>query len=578
MASKGVKIFGVILGVLLILFGIMVFALIRFTRPAEVKVRSDSVLELTIAGELSDLPPTSPLAQFTGQGQFSLLEMGQVLRAAAEDERIASIYCRNYPVQSSWASVEEIRSFMHQFRESGKKIYTYLSLDLVSDKDLYLASAGDEIHLNQDSALMVNGLVAEVSFYSKMMNKLKVRPDVLQFKEYKSPESYTRSGMTPEFRSMYRSLLSDIQQRLKQALSQERGIEPEELDRLMQKGILSSSSALAAGLVTHLGYEDEIRERLKTESSEGEPEYRSISASDYLKAVKRRKKRSRPHKVALLGGFGPIMTGRSDETWENTMGGDTIVSRLRKIRKDKSMKGLLFRVNSPGGSAVGSDKIWREIRLMEEAGKPVVVSMGGVAGSGGYYISMGARKIVAQPSTVTGSIGVIFMKFNLSGLFDQWLGITVDRVKLAENADILSPTTSLNSSQRDEVEEWMNHIYTTFVEKAAEGRHLTVEELERQAGGRIFTGQQARQRRLIDAVGGLNTALDLLKQELNIPAEEEVELVLYPKPKSLWESLLEGDWAQVSRRGQTLEALLEERLSEVTHPAPWLIVPELRIH
>lgn len=578
MASKGVKIFGVILGVLLILFGIMVFALIRLTRPAEVKVRNDSVLELTIAGDLSDLPPTSPLAQFTGQGKFSLLEMGQALRAAAEDERIASIYCRIYPVQSSWASVEEIRSFLHEFRESGKKIYAYLSLDLVSDKDLYLASAADEIHLNQDSALMVNGLVAEVSFYSKMMNKLKVRPDVLQFKEYKSPESFTRSGMTPEFRSMYRSLLSDIQQRLGQALSRERGIEPQELDRLMRKGILSSSSALAAGLVTHLGYEDEIRERLQVESSEGEPEYRSISASDYLKAVKRRDKASRPHKVALLGGIGPIMTGKSDETWENIMGGDTIVSRLRKIRKDKSVKGLLFRVNSPGGSAVGSDKIWREIRLLEEAGKPVVVSMGGVAGSGGYYIAMGARKIVAQPSTVTGSIGVIFMKFNLSGLFDQWLGITVDRVKLAENADILSPTTSLNARQRDEVKQWMSHIYDTFVAKAAEGRHLTVEELERQAGGRIFTGNQARQRQLIDAVGGLSTALDLLKQELKIPAEDEVELVLFPKPKSLWESLLEGDWAQVSRPGQTLESLLKKRLSEATHPAPWLIVPELRIH
>ena len=140
-----------------------------------------------------------------------------------------------------------------------------------------------------------------------------------------------------------------------------------------------------------------------------------------------------------------------EETWENPMGGDTIASRLRKIRKDKSLKGLIFRVNSPGGSAVGSDKIWREIRLMEEAGKPVVVSMGGVAGSGGYYIAMGARKIVAQPSTVTGSIGVIFMKLNLINLFDQWLGITVDRVKLAENADILSPTVSLNSRQKAEV-------------------------------------------------------------------------------------------------------------------------------
>lgn len=578
MASKGVKIFGVILGVLLILFGIMVFALYRVTRPAEVKVRNDSVLELTIGGELTDLPPTSPLAQLTGQGKISLLEMGQALRAAAEDERISSIYCRIYPLQSSWASVEEIRSFMQQFRESGKKIHAYLSLDLVSDIDLYLASAADEIHLNQDSGLMVNGLVAEVSFYSKMMSKLRVRPDVLQFKEFKSPENYTRSKMTPEFRSMYRSLLSDIQQRLKQALSRERRIAPQELDRLMRKGILSSSSALAAGLVTHLGYEDEIRDRLKVESPGGEPEYRSISAADYLRDVKRRDRSSRPHKVALLGGIGPIVTGPGDETWENSMGGDTIVSRLRKIRKDKSVKGLLFRVNSPGGSAVGSDKIWREIRLMEEAGKPVVVSMGGVAGSGGYYIAMGARKIVAQPSTVTGSIGVIFMKFNLSGLFDQWLGITVDRVKLAENADILSFTTSLNSRQRGEVEEWMNHIYDTFVEKAAEGRHLTVEELEQQAGGRIFTGSQARQRQLIDAVGGLSTALDLLKQELNIPAEEEVELVLYPKPKSLWQSLLEGDWAQVSSSGQSLESLLRRRLSEVTHPAPWLIVPELRIH
>ena len=578
MASKGVKIFGVILVVLLILFGAMVFALFRFTRPAEIKVRNDSVLELSIGGELTDLPPTSPLAQLTGQGKLSLFEMGQVLQAAAEDERISSLYCRIYPLQSSWGGVEELRSFMQRFRESGKKIYAYLSLELVNDRDLYLASAADEIHLNQDAALLVNGLVAEVSFYSKMMNKLKVRPDVLQFKEYKSPGNYTRSKLTPEVRSMYRSLLSDIQQRFKQALSRERRIAPQQLDRLMQNGIQSASSALTAGLVTHLGYEDQIRDRLKVEAPGGEPEYRSISASDYLRAVKRQDRPAGPHKVALLGGIGQITAGRSDETWDNFMGGDTMVSRLRKIRKDKSVKGLLFRVNSPGGSAVGSDKIWREIRLMEEAGKPVVVSMGGVAGSGGYYIAMGARKIVAQPSTVTGSIGVIFMKFNLSGLFDQWLGITVDRVKLAENADILSPMTSLNSRQRGEVEDWMSHIYNTFVEKAAEGRHLTVEEMEGQAGGRIFTGSQARQHQLIDAVGGLNTALELLKKELNIPPEEEVELVLYPKPKSLWQSLLSADWAQVSGTEPSLKSLLGERLSAMTHPAPWLIVPELRIH
>ena len=578
MASRSVKIFGVILVVLLILFGITVFALIRLTRPAEIKVRNESVLEFGVGGELMDLPASSPLAQLTGRGKMSLFEMGRVFQAATEDERVSAIRLKIHPLQMSWAGVEEIRSFMHQFRRSDKKIYAYLSLDLVNEMELYLASAADEIHLNQDSALLVNGLIAEITFFKKMMDKLKVRPDVLQFKEFKSPESFTRSKLTPEVRSMYESILSDIQQRYMQTLSQERHIEEQQLDKLMQRGILSASSALTAGLVTHLGYEDEIRSRLKVEAPGGEAEYRSISATNYLKALKQEDRRDTSHKVALLGGIGPIMTGRSDSNWESFMGGDTMVSRLRKIRKDKSVKGLLFRVNSPGGSAVGSDKIWREIRLMEEAGKPVVVSMGGTAGSGGYYIAMGASKIVAQPSTITGSIGVIFMKLNLSGLFDHWLGITVDRVKLAENADIFSAMTSLSSRQRGEIEDWMRHIYDTFVKKAAEGRHLTVDELEQQAGGRIFTGSQAKERRLIDAVGGLSTALDLLKEELNIPQDEEVELVLYPKPKSLWQSLLEGDWAQIISPRQSLESFLGQRLSMMNHPAPWLIAPELSIH
>ncbi len=578
MASKGVKIFGVILVVLLILFGIMVFALFKMTRPAEIKVRNESVLEISVGGELMDLPTSSPLAQLAGRGKISLFEMSRVFQAAAEDERISAVYFKIYPLQMSWAGVEELRSLMHQFRKSGKKIYVYLSLDLVNDIELYLASAADEIHLNQDSALLANGLIAETTFFKKMMNKLKVRPDALQFKEFKSPEKFTRSKLTPEVRSMYESILSDIQQRYVQTISQERQIEAQQLDKLMQSGILSAPSALTARFVTHLGYEDEIRSRLKVESPDGEAEYRSIAASDYLRAVNQEDRRDTPRKVALLGGIGQILTGRSDETWESFMGGDTMVSRLREIRKDKSVQGLLFRVNSPGGSAVGSDKIWREIQLMEEAGKPVVVSMGGTAGSGGYYIAMGARKIVAQPSTITGSIGVTFMKLNLSGFLDHWLGITVDQVKLAENADIFSAMTSMSSQQRSELQDWMRHIYDTFVKKAAAGRHLTVEELEQQAGGRIFTGSQAMNRNLVDAVGGLNTALDLLKEELNIPQKEEVELVLYPKPKSLWQSLLQGDWAQLYSSPQSLESFLRQRLSVMHHPAPWLIAPELVIH
>jgi len=255
-----------------------------------------------------------------------------------------------------------------------------------------------------------------------------------------------------------------------------------------------------------------------------------------------------------------------------------MAARLREIRKEKDIKGVLFRVDSPGGSAVGSDKIWREIRLLEKEGKPVVASMAGVAGSGGYYIAMGARKIVAEPSTITGSIGVIFGKFNLRGLYEQWLGITVDQIKLAENADIFSSVNSLTDQQRNQIKAWMEEIYNNFVRKAAEGRGTTFADLEPKAHGRIYTGSQAKQLQLIDEVGGLAMAMNLLKKEMKIPEKEEVELVLYPKPKSFWQSLMEGDLFKVSTPGPSLESFLKRTQQILETPSPWLIAPELMIH
>ena len=578
MASKTVKIFAVILVILMILFGIMVFALFQLIRPPKVQVLNDSVLELSVGGEVTELPSSSPLGQLMGQGEISLFDMRRLFLGAAKDENISAVYLKIYPLLADWADVEEMRSFIHEFRESGKKIYVYLSLDLVNEIELYLVSSADEIYLNPDSALMINGLAAEFTFFKKMMDKLGIQPDVLQFKEFKSAESFTRSELTPKVRSMYESILADIQFRFVQTIAHERQIEVQRINELLQRGLLTAQSALREQLVTHLGYEDEIRTRLEVENTNGEKDYHGIRASEYLKALNQKVRPSSKHRVAVLGGIGPILTGQGDATWGSFMGGDSMVSKLREIRQDKKVKGLLFRVNSPGGSAVGSDKIWREIRLMEEVGKPVVVSMGGVAGSGGYYIAMGARKIVAHPSTITGSIGVIFQKFNLNRLFDRWLGITVDRVKLAKNADIFSPTTSLTVQQKTQLKAWMSNIYKQFVKKAAEGRHLTVEELEKQAGGRIFTGNQAKERKLVDEVGGLNVALDLLKQELNISPKERVELVLYPKPKNLWTRLLEGNWPQLSTPPQSFESFLRQHLSAMRYPGPWLIAPELIIH
>jgi protease IV len=578
MARRTVWIFGIILLALFILFGVTAISVYWLTRPRTVEVRQNSVLEVYLEGGLPELPPTSPVAQIFDSDKVSVIDLNRLLREAAKDKRIAALYLEIQPLMTSWAQLEEIRSFLQEFHKSKKKIYAKLAVDMAQEKELYLASAADEIYLNPDAGLLINGLEAEVSFYRRMMDKLKIEPQFLQFKEYKSPEVFTREKMTPEIRSMLESVLTDIQERFIQTVTADRKIDAERLRRLIQNGIFPAPLALKEHLVTALGYEDEIESKLMADKEGGGKEYRSISASDYLKAIRDRPPASSKNRVALVGGLGQIIAGSGDELWGDLIGGETLAKRLREVRQEKDIKGVLFRIDSPGGSAVGSDKIWREVQLLEKGGKPVVVSMAGVAGSGGYYIAMGARKIVAQPSTITGSIGVIIGKFNVRGLFEQWLGITVDKIKLAENADLLSPVTSLSEQQREQIRDWMEDVYNNFVRKASEGRGMKFEDLESKAHGRIYTGAQAKQLKLIDEVGGLNTALSVLKKELKIPEGEDVELVLYPKPKTLWQRITEGDFFKISNPTTTIDSYLKQTLQVPQTPAPWLLAPQVEIH
>lgn len=574
MASKAIKIFGIILAVLIIMLGTGIYAIYQLTRPPEIKISQNSILELSVGGQLPSFPPSSPFAMVFGQNKLSLLEMGQVFREAARDERILAIYLKIFPLLTGFAEIEELRDFMNEFRKSNKKIYTYLNLDLVNESELYLASASDQIYLNPESALLINGLAAEFTFFQKMMYRLKIQPDVLQFKEFKSAENFTRSSLTSEVRLMFKSILLDMQQRFIETIAQEREINTNDLEKLLDFGIISSTVALNTKLVTHLGYEDQIKHQLNLPVDN-----ENIVFTQYLRHLKNKKLLPSKIKIALLAGTGPILSGVGSDNFSSYMDPDSMVSTLREIRKNKDIKALLFRINSPGGSAVGSDKIWREIYLMEKEGKPVVVSMGGTAASGGYYIAVPARKIVAQPSTITGSIGVIFQKFNVSGLFDHWLGITVDRIKLNANADIFSPTTTLTVKQKNQVKEWMTQIYNTFVRKAAEGRNMSFEDLERQAGGRIFTGNQAKDRRLIDELGGITTALNLIKKELEIPEAENLDMILFPKTKSLLEIILEGDLVPRSLiQSQSFQAFIQEHFSSFLTPAPWLLAPDLIIN
>ncbi len=578
MAKKSVWIFSIVLLVFLLFFVIVSLGVYWLTKPGKVEIMQNSVLEVQLEGEMPELPPTSPLAQVLDPNALSVVGLRRVLQEAAQDRRITALYLEIHPLFASWAQVEELRGLIEEFRKSKKKIIAHLALDIADENELYLASVAEEIYLNPDAGLLINGLVAEVGFYKRLMNKLKIEPQFLQFKEFKSPESWTRERMTPEFRSMLESVLVDYQDRFVKTVAQDRKIDEARLREIMNNGMAPAQLALQEHLVTTLGYKDEIRGKLQVDKPAGGKEYRSISAAKYLQAIQQRTKQSAKHRVALIGGLGPITAGFSDETWGNFMGGETMAERLRGIREEKDIKGVLFRIDSPGGSAVGSDKVWREIRLLEKEGKPVVASMAGVAGSGGYYIAMGARKIVAQPSTITGSIGVIFGKLNLRGFYEDWLGITTDQVKLAKNADIFSSVSSLTDEQKEHIRRWMEDIYNTFVRKAAEGRGMKFEELEPKAHGRIYTGSQAKALNLIDEVGGITTALNLLKKELKIPEAEEVELVLYPKPKTLWQTIIEGDFFKVSTPPPSLESYVKSSLQTLETPAPWLLAPEVEIH
>lgn len=564
--------------VLLVVF-LVILALVLGTgyylfmgRP--VAIQQDTVVEVILRGDLNELPPENPFAQIFEPDGPSIWDLEHAFRYAAQDDRISGIYLEIHPlVGVSWAQIEELREYIQSFRESEKPVHALLAVDIVGEKELYLGSSATSMTVNPDAAFLVNGLMAEVAFFKGTMDKLGIRPQFIQFKEYKSSESFTRETMTPEIREMYESILRDLQGRFVAEVAREREIDPARLEDIISRGLVPATVGMEEGLVDALGYTSEVLRELGLKD-EPQDNGRKISAGRYASAARDRFQEVSRYRVALLGGVGSITAGESS-SFANIMGASTFSRHLREIRKDDTFKGVILRVDSPGGSAVGSDMIWKEVELLQEAGKPVIVSMSGVAGSGGYYISMGARQIISQPSTITGSIGVIGGKFDLSGLYN-WLGVTYDRVKLAPNADFFSPVTPLSPYQLRQFENWMQVVYENFVSKAAEGRGMEYEELESRARGRIYTGAQARELGLIDQTGGLRTAVAEMRKALELPEEENVELVRYPRQKTFWEAVLGGEFFGI-RQPSFIQVILEE-LRHFSNPGAWLLTPEAEIY
>lgn len=547
----------------LIIATIVSFLYFELAKPA--KISPNTYLELTLSGAVEERPVPDVLTTFfMGGDPLSMHDIWLNLHKAKADKNIKGILLRIGMLQCDWAKVSEIRDLVLDFKTSGKKTYAYIEESLDFDKEYYLATACDQIFLHPLGALIINGIGGHVPFFKGALEKLGIEAEIEHVEEYKTAYNmFTEDGFTPSHKEMIEAIYESVFTTYVKEVAEARGIEEEEVLRLLDMGYFHSENAEESGLVDRLVYEDQLEDILR----DGEKDVRRIGHNRYLKTKVSQSGLNRGKKIALIYGVGTIHSGESMRG--QTMGSSTVARWLRRARKDKTIAAVVFRVDSPGGSAVASDVIGREVALTKRE-KPIIVSMSDVAGSGGYWVSMDAHKIVAQPQTLTGSIGVIFGKFNLIKLYEK-LGITAEKIAYGKRADIFSTFRKLTPEERELLKKEILWTYDHFTTKVAQGRNLTKEEVHKIGRGRVWTGQQAQEIGLVDELGGLSTALKIAKQRAGIPEEQSVRLVVWPKKTSLFESFFSMSMAQsklfsdknLEKLMRTLQILEKERVLAV---------------
>lgn len=524
---KGV---GLILGLIFvaILISAAGMALIFFAARGGPDIRDNATLFLPIDPNLSEIEPGGVVSQFIGE-QPTLRSVVDSLRKAAVDRRIKSVVIVPRGGGALWGKVQEVRDAILEFRKSGKPIIAYLEYG--AEQEYYLASACDKVYLMPAASLDLRGLATYELFLRGALDKIGAYPDLMHIGDYKTAaNTFTEKGFTPAHREMAESLNRDLYSQLLRGIGDGRRKSEEEVRALLDHGPYLARDAVAAGLVDDVAYEDQLDDK----SDLGGAKQR-IDAGDYAKVATTSLGLDRGPKIAVLYLVGVIASGESSFDSPNgaVTGSDTVIEWLRKVRADNAVRAIVLRIDSPGGSAVASDVIWREVMLTRQI-KPVIASMGDVAASGGYYVAMPAHAIVAQPGTLTGSIGVVVGKFALGGTMEK-LGVGVEGVESGKYAGMLSPVRPFSPEERARVMEQMQATYDTFVEKVAESRASTPEKIDAIAQGRVWTGRQARDLGLVDELGGLWDAIAVAKQRAKIDAGRHVELDVYPPRRSLYE-------------------------------------------
>lgn len=519
---------GILCGLVLAVLSVVVlsFALIRMGGPRTAAIDPNSVLVLRLEGSIGEAAQPEFPFPFPGQTtQVTTHDLWTSIRAAAKDPRIKAIALMPRGIGAGWGKLEEIRLALAEFRKSGKPVMAWLRTPGM--REYYLALAADKIYLAEEDLLYVKGLRADLTYMKGTLDKLGVQMEVEHIGKYKdAADSYSRTTPTPETREVVNAILDGIYGAFVSATAESRKITPDQVRGLIDNGPFLAAKAKDAGLIDGLLYEDQFFGELR-KAAESE-NLRRVSLRAYSSDALSSQKGAR---IAFITAEGPILRGSSN-SWSNDQMilSEDFIRQLRRAREDSSLRGAIVRIDSPGGDAIASDDILREMKLLRQS-KPVVISMSDVAASGGYYIAMTQDPIVAYPNTITGSIGVVFAKPNIKGLYDK-IGLNQESISRGKNASIDSVYGPMTEPARAKLREGIRSTYDAFVKRVAEGRNSSPEKIEPYAQGRAWLGSHGHERKLVDEMGGLDKAISLLKAKAKI--DGDIRLVPYPPRESFF--------------------------------------------
>jgi len=513
---------------------VLVIVFIFYLIPKEevVFVKDNSVLKIEFKDPVLDRTSENPFSDIdllnsSTEGSVEFKDILDNIEKAKNDDKIKGIYLNFSSVNAGFSQIEEIRNKLFDFKESGKFIYSYA--DSYSQSAYYLASVSDKIALNPEGIIELKGLSAEIMFYKGLMDKLGIDAQIIRHGKFKGAvEPFMYNQMSNENREQIEKLLNSISDYMIDGIATEReGVTSEEIHKMINNMYLSSArKCLESGIIDKIAYQDQILSDLEDKSEH------EITLTDYMK-VKNPKTSVSDNKIAIIYATGEINTGKGSY---NTIGSETTVEAIREASEDENVKAIVLRVNSPGGSALASEIIWREINLAKQK-KKVVVSMGDYAASGGYYIACNADKIFANNSTLTGSIGVFGIVPNTKNFLNEKLGVYIETVKTHKHSDIANGYRKLSNDELNVIQNSVEDIYETFITHVSEGRGIPVRKVDEIGQGRVWSGTDALSIGLIDEIGGLE---DAIASAADLSALEDYRIITLPKKTDMFEEFIES--------------------------------------